>query len=182
MKTNSGNDLDGKKHRTKSHSAIPMIGAIVTGVLLLAGLSLMGNYNVVTAQEMTETPGTEGAAPETECPAPGTVGPTAFGGTAETNATGVEGNDQMSQVRMYLEEARTALQNNDTQTALTCLDQALNQLGAVTGTEANMTGTAPETNMTPETEGAAPETEGAAPETEDGGDGGPLEGIFGGGG
>jgi hypothetical protein len=182
MKTNSGNDLDGKKHRTKSHSAIPMIGAIVTGVLLLAGLSLMGNYNVVTAQEMTETPGTEGAAPGTECPAPGTEGaapgtegPTAFGGTAETNATGVEGNDQMSQVRMYLEEARTALQNNDTQTALTCLDQALNQLGAVTGTEANMTGTAPETNMTPETEGAAPETE-------DGGDGGPLEGIFGGGG
>ncbi len=73
MKTNR-NDLDGKKHRTKSHSAIPMVVSIVTSVLLLAGLSLMGNYNVVTAQEMTATPGTEGAAPETECPTPETEG------------------------------------------------------------------------------------------------------------
>ena len=53
-----------------------------------------------------------------------------------------------SEVRMHLEEVRTALQNNDIQGALMHLDLALNQLGG--GTEGNMTSTTGATNSTAE--------------------------------
>ena len=58
------------------------------------------------------------------------------GGTTGGNATTAGGNQTTSEVRMHLEEARTALQNDDTETALMQLDLALSALGG------NMTTTA----------------------------------------
>ena len=59
------------------------------------------------------------------------------GGTTGGNATTAGGGNQTtSEVRMHLEEARTALQNDDTEGALMQLDLALNALGG------NMTTTA----------------------------------------
>ena len=48
----------------------------------------------------------------------------------------------MSEVRLQIEEALTALQNNDTQGAMMNLDLALNTLGGAAGAQGNMTSTA----------------------------------------
>ena len=58
-----------------------------------------------------------------------TVGQQLAGATAGGNATTAGGNQTTSEVRMHLEEARTALQNDDTETALMQLDLALSALG-----------------------------------------------------
>jgi hypothetical protein len=112
-----------KKDRTKATAAaIPMVGAIVTAALLLSGLSLISSYQPAIAQQnMTGGGG-------------GTTGGNAT--TAGGNATTAGGNQTTSEVRLHLEEARTALQNDDTEGALMHLDLALNALGG------NMTTTA----------------------------------------
>ena len=61
------------------------------------------------------------------------------GNTAITG--GSQGNDSMSEVRMQLKEAMTALQNNDTQGALMHLDLAVNAFGGASGADMNMTDT-----------------------------------------
>ncbi len=165
---------DNNKKNTKTIAAIPMAGAIVTAAILLSGLSLMGTFqqpaiaiqHLQQQEDITGTGGTMGEASTT-----GTNATTMGGGNA-TMAVGAQGNDSMlhSEVRMHIEEARTALQNNDTQEALMHLDLALNELGGASGAEMNMTNT---------TGGAEVGTEGGA---EVGNGGGILEGIFGGGG
>jgi len=153
-----------------------MAGAIVSAAILLSGLSLVGSYQQVLAQQ--DQTGTTGGA--------GTEGGTTGGATTNDTATstmgggntttgGAEGNDSMSQVRMHLEEARTAIQNNDTQGALMHLDLAINAMGGASPIQGNLTGAEGGTtggNMT--TGGGG--TEGGTT----GGGGGPLEGIFGG--
>jgi hypothetical protein len=77
------------------------------------------------------------------------------GGAAGGNATtGAEGGN-MSEVRLQIEEARTALQNNDTQGAMMNLDLALNTLGGAAGAQGNMTSAAGDnaTNATTTTVG-----------------------------
>ena len=59
----------------------------------------------------------------------------------QQNMTGGAAGGNMSEVRLQIEEARTALQNNDTQGAMMNLDLALNTLGAA-GAQGNMTSTA----------------------------------------
>ncbi len=59
------------------------------------------------------------------------------GGNATTSAAGAGGNQ--SDLRLHLEEARTALHNNDTQAALLHLDLILNTLGSPGDTQGNMT-------------------------------------------
>ncbi|HEX6282108.1 MAG TPA: hypothetical protein VFZ67_07755, partial [Nitrososphaera sp.] len=160
-----------KKDRTKATAALPMVGAIVTAAFLLSGLSLISSYQqpaIAQQQNMTGGATDGGAATDN---ATTTMGGAAEGGNATTNATttGAAGENQ-SEVRLHLEEARMALQNNDTQGALMHLDLALSALGAAAGTtEGNMTGT---------TEGATNMTTGGT----EGEGGGILEGIFGGGG
>ena len=174
---------DNHKKNPKQIAAIPMAGAIVTAAILLSGLSLIGSYpQALAQQDMTGTTGggttggTTGGATTTD-----TATTTTGGGNA--TAGGAEGNDSMSQVRMHLEEARTAIQNNDTQGALMHLDLAINAMGGASPIQGNLTGTEGGTtggNMT--TGGAGTEggtTGGAGTE---GGGGGILEGIFGGGG
>jgi hypothetical protein len=132
MNSRYGISDNNKKDRTKLASTIPMLSAIVTAALLLSGLSLIGSYPSATAQQNM----TEGGA--------GTTGgnATTAGGNATTaggNATtaGV-GNQTVSseEVVLHLEEVRTALDNDDTETALMHLDLALNELGANTTTTA----------------------------------------------
>jgi hypothetical protein len=174
MNPQSGkNDNNNKKDRTKAIAAdIPMAGAIVTAAILLSGLSLIGSYQQpVIAQQQNMTGGAGGTTGgATTDNATTTMGGATQGGNA-TTAGGAGGNDSISQIRMHLEEARTALQNNDTQGAMMHLDLAINALGGAGGAQGNMTATTGGgNNMT---------TGGGGGGTEDGG---PLEGIFGGGG
>ncbi len=125
-------------NKAKQIAGIVMVGAIVTVALLLSGLSLIGSYQSAIAQEET-TAGTTGRGATTDN-ATTTMGGTAEGGNVTTNATttdAAEGNQ--SQIRMHIEEALTALQNNDTQGAIMQLDLALNALGSGTAvtTEGN---------------------------------------------
>jgi hypothetical protein len=69
------------------------------------------------------------------------------GGGNATITTGAAGGTQ-SEVIMYLEEIRTALQNNDIQGALMHLDLAMNLLGGGGGAQGNMTSTTGSTNST----------------------------------
>ena len=142
-----------------------MAGAIVTAGILLSGLSLIGSYPQALAQQ--DMTGTTGGATTND-----TATTTMGGGNTTTGGAG--GNDSMSQVRMHLEEARTALQTNDTQGALMHLDLAINAMGGASPIQGNLTGTEGGTTGANMTTGGG--TEGGTT------GGGILEGIFGGGG
>jgi hypothetical protein len=157
MNSHSGTN-DNNIRRTKATAAIPMAGAIVTAALLLSGLSLITSYQPVIAQQ-NMTGG--GNATSTT------------GGNATTAGGGGGANQSTSDVRMNIEQARMALQNNDTQGARMYLDMALSALGG--GTQSNMTNATTTGGTTNATTGGA--TGGGAID----GGGGPLEGIFGGG-
>src|SRR5215211_6228015 len=157
MNSHSGTN-DNNIRRTKATAAIPMAGAIVTAALLLSGLSLITSYQPVIAQQNMTGGGNA----------------TSTTGGNATTAGGGGANQSTSDVRMNIEQARMALQNNDTQGARMYLDMALSALGG--GTQSNMT------NATTTTGGTTNATTGGATggAATDGG-GGPLEGIFGGG-
>ncbi|HEY6757637.1 MAG TPA: hypothetical protein VI037_09665 [Nitrososphaera sp.] len=174
---------DNNDRRTKPTAAIPMAGAIVIAALLLSGLSLITSYQPVIAQQ-NMTGGVEGggATTITTDNATSTMGGAAQGGNAST--AGGEANQSTSEVRMNIEQARMALQNNDTQGAMMYLDIALSALGgggpqgnATSNMTSTATGSGGSTNATTSggTEGGST-TDGTS-----GGGGGPLEGIFGGG-
>ena len=134
-----------------------MAGAIVTAALLLSGLSLITSYQPVMAQQNMTAGGNA----------------TSTTGGNATTAGGGGANQSTSDVRMNIEQARMALQNNDTQGARMYLDMALSALGG--GTQSNMTNATTTGGTTNATTGGA--TGGGATD----GGGGPLEGIFGGG-
>jgi hypothetical protein len=130
----------GNNNRTaKKTDTMRIAGIVVATSLLLSGLSVIGNYNSVLAQQSMTEEGTRptGVGGTTDNATTTTMGGTAQGGNA-TTTTGAAGGNQ-SEVRLHLEEVRTALQNNDIQGALMHLDLALNVLGA--GTQGNMTST-----------------------------------------
>ena len=158
MNSHSGTN-DNNIRRTKATAAIPMAGAIVTAALLLSGLSLITSYQPVIAQQNMTGGGNA------------TI---TTGGNVTTAGGGGGANQSTSDVRMNIEQARMALQNNDTQGARMYLDMALSALGG--GTQSNMTNATTTGGTTNATTGGA--TSGG---TTDGGGGGPLEGIFGGG-
>ncbi|HEX2169992.1 MAG TPA: hypothetical protein VHF65_06810 [Nitrososphaera sp.] len=183
----SHNGMNNKiKKATKPIATIPMAGAIVTAAILLSGLSLIGSYQqpvLAQQQNMTGAGGATGGATNTTTTSGGGA---TQGGNATMTGAGAEGNDSVSQVRMHLEEARTALQNNDTQGALMNLDLALNALGGASGAEMNLTATTGGTEGGTEG-GTTGGTEGGTTGGTEGGTtggtegGGILEGIFGGG-
>lgn len=125
------NDKD-KKDRTKATAALPMVGAIVTAAFLLSGLSLISSYQqpaIAQQQNMTGGATDGGAATDN---ATTTMGGAAEGGNATDAAAGAN----QSEVRLHIEEALAALQNNDTQGAMTHLDLALSALGGNSTTTA----------------------------------------------
>jgi hypothetical protein len=142
MSPNSGmndNNNNNKNKKTKLIAILPMAGALVGAAILLSGLSLIGNdgYHSAIAQQqnITEGGGGDGGASTTDSNTSFTGGATQ-GGNATT--TGGGANQSASELRMNLEQARTALQNNDTQTAMMFLDMALSAMGG-SGTEGNIT-------------------------------------------
>lgn len=110
-------------NKVKPIDGIGMAGIIVISALLLSGLSLINSYQPAIAQEEMTGEATAGNATTTNA--------------TTTEAAGVN----QSEVRLHIEEALTALQNNDTQGALMHLDLALSALGAAAAvtTEGNMT-------------------------------------------
>jgi hypothetical protein len=102
---------------------------VVAAALLLSGLSLISSYQPAIAQvEMTGEAAGGGAATDNAT--------TTMGGAAEGgNATDAAGANQ-SEVRLHIEEALAALQNNDTQGAMMHLDLALGTLGGNSTTTA----------------------------------------------
>jgi hypothetical protein len=139
MNPHSGIDVNNNNRRTKAiAAAIPMAG-IVIAAALLSGLSLINSYQPAIAQQQNMT----GAAGGNATTAGGNA--TTAGGNATTaggNATtGAAGGNQ-SEVRFHIEEARTAIEDDDDEAALMHLDLALNALGG------NMTAGASATNAT----------------------------------
>ena len=118
---------DGIGHNKKNNdsktkavaAAITMSGMVVAAAFLSGLFSINSYYQPAIAQQQNMTGG-------------------AAGGNATTGAAG--GN--MSEVRLQIEEARTALQNNDTQGAMMNLDLALNTLGGAAGAQGNVTSAA----------------------------------------
>jgi hypothetical protein len=130
MNPENRRDRSNNNRTAKAIAAMPIAGILVAASLLLSGLSVIGSYHAVLAQQnMTEGGG-------------GNATTGAVGGNATTGAVG--GNQ--TEVILHLEEVRTALQNNDIQGALMHLDLALNVLGG--GTQGNMTSTTGSTNST----------------------------------
>ena len=174
---NSNNIINHSKDRTKATGAIPIVGAIVTAALLLSGLSLIcSSYQPAIAQQQDMTTGGGGATTDSGTEGGTTGGATPQGGNATTTAGGAGGgeNDSLSQIRMHVEEARTALQNNNTQGVMMHLDLIYNAVGGagvlevsnMTAIDTTAAGNA--TNMTAAGNATTGGTEG----------GGILEGIF----
>jgi hypothetical protein len=125
MNTDNGrNRSDNNNRAVKAISAMAIGGIVVAASLLLSGLSTPGTNHSVFAQQYMNQSGGGGNATTTT------------GAMAGGNATSSMGGNQ-SEVRMHVEEARTALQNNDIQGALMHLDLAIGLVGA--GTQGNMT-------------------------------------------
>jgi hypothetical protein len=138
------------KENTKPITAdIVMTGAIVTAAILLSGLSLIVSYQQpVLAQEEQQQQNMTGIGASTGggVMTGRAINSTSMNGGAtqgenEAITGGAQGNDSMSEVRMQLKEAQTALQNKDIQGALMHLDLAVNAFGGASGAEMNMTGT-----------------------------------------
>jgi hypothetical protein len=127
---------DNKK--AKATAAIPMAVTLVAAALLLSGVFLISSYQPAIAQENMIGGGGGGSGDGDITTTDNATSTTITDGAAQggnaTNATttaGVAGGNQStSEVRLHIEEARTALQNNDTQGALMHLDLAFNALGA----------------------------------------------------
>jgi hypothetical protein len=103
-----------------NNEAKPIAGIAMAGIMVTAALLLSGGATITD-----NTTGITGSA--------------AQGGNATAIAGGVGGNQ--SEVRMNLEQARMALQNNDTQSAMMYMDMALSALGggSAGGIQGNMT-------------------------------------------
>jgi hypothetical protein len=151
MNSDKKGDKNNSNKAAKAIAAMPIAGIVVAASLLLLGLSVVStnNYHSVLAQQYGLAEGGGGNGFETSslpCQPPQCIG-NATTGAAGGNATTTAGGVNLSEVRLHLEEVRTALQNNDVQGAMTHLDLAMNLLGG--GTQGNMTSTtAGSTNST----------------------------------
>ncbi len=135
---------------------------------MLSGLSLISSsYQPAIAQQLDTTTaggsgGGGGATTDSGTEGGATGGATPQGGNA-TTAGGAGENDSLSEIRMHVEEARTALQNNDTQGVMMHLDLIYNAVGGAgvlqdsnmtaidttaAGNATNMTAAGNATNMT----------------------------------
>lgn len=130
-----------ENNRARLTAVTAMAGITIISALLLPGLSLIsGHLQPVLAQQQNITNGDGAAGVDATIignTTTSTTGSTAQGGNATGSAVGAGGNQ--SELRMHLEEARTALQNDDTEDALIHLDLALNVLGVAGGIQGNTT-------------------------------------------
>jgi hypothetical protein len=138
MSPYSGINENHKKNTKPITADIVMAGAIVTAAILLSGLSLIVSYQQPVLAQEEQQQNITGIGAST---GGGVMNGGATQGENEAITGGAQGNDSMSEVRMQLKEAQTALQNKDIQGALMHLDLAVNAFGGASGAEMNMTGT-----------------------------------------
>ncbi len=129
---------------TKPTAILPMVATLVSAAILLSGLSLISNGSYPSAiaqqQNTTEGSGGGGASVVSTNNTTNTSGGTTQGGNATTSNGGLAGSNQpTSDLRTNIEQARTALQNNDTQSAMMFLDMALSAASSGAETEGNST-------------------------------------------
>ncbi|MDQ3908908.1 MAG: hypothetical protein M3232_00700, partial [Thermoproteota archaeon] len=125
MYSHSGRD-DNNNRIAKQIPAIDMTGIIVAAALLMSGgvVFAVGSYQQTASAQQNVTGGnatsTTGGGAGAESPSACSPLQTEGGGAAEgTNATSTRGAQSTdSEVRVHIEEACTAIQNNDTQGAL----------------------------------------------------------------
>jgi hypothetical protein len=162
MNRHSGRNFDNKEGKTIA--AISMTGILVAAALVSA-LYLVGSYQqpVIAQQQQQQniTGGLEASTgnqassvttsngTNTTISAGVTEGGNATNATTTTGAGGVPLGGNQSEIRVQLEEALMALQNNDTEGALMHLDLALNALGmtannTIVGSSVNTTGSGQE--------------------------------------
>jgi hypothetical protein len=132
-------------------AALPMAGIIIAAALLSGLLSLFSTYtqpaiaqqqNMTGTNATTTTGGGGGAQPSSACtPTQTGGGQNATTSTTGGGATGGGNQSTTSEVRLHIEEACMAAQNNDMQGVLMHLNLALNVLEA-SGTQGNMTSSA----------------------------------------
>jgi cytoskeletal protein RodZ len=143
----SDSNNNNKNGKTKPVSVLPMVSALIAAAILVSGLSLIGNYGYHSAmaqQQNTteESGGGVGSISTTASNTTSTEGSAtiAQGGNATTTEGGGGGaNLSTSELRTNLEQALTALQNNDTQTATMYLELTLDAMGGADATEGNTT-------------------------------------------
>ena len=164
MNRHSGRNFDNNEGKTIA-AVISMAGILVAAGLLSA-LYLVGSYQqpVIAQQQQQQQNNTGGPEASTGNQASSvtttndTITSTAAGiteggnttnATTTTGAGGVPLGGNQSEIRVQLEEAVMALQNNDTESALMHLDLALNALGmtannTIVGSSVNTTGSGQE--------------------------------------
>lgn len=134
-------DNNGNNNRTTKAiaAAIPMAGIVVAAAFLSGVVSVTHSYQTAIAQVASQPPllNITGIDPNATT---GGVDTQSSSACAPTQTGGAGGNQSTtSEVRLHIEEACMALQNNDTQSVLMHLNLALNALGG--GAEGNMTTT-----------------------------------------
>jgi hypothetical protein len=127
---NHNNNSNNTKWRTTRPTAVlPMMATLVSAAILLSGLSLVsnGSYQSAIAQQQNITTGSGGSVSAIGTNNSTTAaGGTAQGGNDTTSSGGLAGSNQStSDLRTSIEQARAALQSNDTQSAIMYLDMAL---------------------------------------------------------
>jgi predicted membrane-bound mannosyltransferase len=145
---NNSNNI--KKKTTRPTAVLPMMATLISAAILLSGLSLVsnGSYQSAIAQQQNITTGSGGSISAIGTNNATTAsGGTAQGGNATTSSGGIAGSNQStSDLRTSIEQARTALQSNDTQSAIMYLDMALSaasggvETGSGTTTSSNAAG------------------------------------------
>ncbi|HJU34634.1 MAG TPA: hypothetical protein VJ695_05900, partial [Nitrososphaera sp.] len=110
----------------------PFIAGIIVTIGVLAGLFVIGSYqNPAVAQEQQDLTGPSSNSE--------VIGGSSNDTTTSTTGTATQGGNttNQSQIRLHLQEALSALRNNDTQGALMHLDIVLNTIGG--GVQGNTT-------------------------------------------
>ncbi|MFL6512170.1 MAG: hypothetical protein ACJ70X_04425 [Nitrososphaera sp.] len=140
--TNDSNNSD-EKRTTRPTAVLSMVATLVSAAILLSGLSLIsnGNYQSAIAQQQNTTEGNGGGA---SVVSGNNASSTNGGATPSGNAMYISGgpagsNQSTSELRTNIEQARTALQSNDTQSAMMYLDMALSVAGGGGAAEGNIT-------------------------------------------
>jgi hypothetical protein len=143
----NNNNKNNKNRKIKPAAVLPMAGALIGAAILLSGLSLISSYDyhfAIAQQQNTTEESVGGAGSGDVSTTDSNTGITGRGTASQGgNATTIEGaagaNLSTSELRTNLEQALTALQNNDTQTATMYLELTLGVLGGDGATEGNIT-------------------------------------------
>ncbi|HJU35117.1 MAG TPA: hypothetical protein VJ695_08355, partial [Nitrososphaera sp.] len=133
-----------KNNKSQATTGVSAVEALVIVGVLVSGLFLIGSYPQSVLSQEQNMLGEGSGARNTITSANDTTTDSIVLGRNMTNATNDSGGSaaaggNQSQIRLHLQEALSALRNNDTQGALMHLDIVLNTIGG--GVQGNTTTT-----------------------------------------